>query len=150
MKRLILFAPLAVFVLLGAYFAVGLKRDPSRIPSVLIDKPLPAIDLPAIDGLENGFSSDDIKGEVAFIPPAEGDNPGALAPALNEFPSLAGNRTKSRTLPTSATITARAGTGFTKADETQAKRKSSALAANVAPIRKRSFFRTRATVTPQR
>ena len=90
------------------------------------------------------------EGEVAFIPPAEGDNPGALAPALNEFPSLTANRTKSRTLPTSSTITARAGTGFTKAGEPQSKRKSPALASNVAPIRKRSFFQTRATVTPQR
>jgi len=67
MKRLILLAPLAIFILLGAYFAIGLQRDPSRIPSVLIDKPLPAIDLPAIEGFEKGFSSDDIKGEVAFI-----------------------------------------------------------------------------------
>ena len=90
------------------------------------------------------------EGEVAFIPPAEGDNPGALAPALNEFPSLSANRTKSRTVPTSATITARAGTGFSKADEKEVKRKSRALAGNVTPVRKRSFFRTRATVTPKR
>ncbi|WP_193213829.1 filamentous hemagglutinin N-terminal domain-containing protein [Luteolibacter marinus] len=90
------------------------------------------------------------QGEVAFIPPAEGDNPGALAPALNEFPSLAANRTTKRTVPTSAAITARAGTGFTKAEEQKAKRRSGALAENVAPIRKRSFFRTRATVTQKR
>lgn len=67
MKRLLLFAPLILFVILGAYFAVGLGRDPSRIPTVLIDKPLPAIDLAAIEGFDAGFSSDDIKGEVALI-----------------------------------------------------------------------------------
>lgn len=92
------------------------------------------------------------EGEVAFIPPAEGDNPGALSPALNEFPSLAGNKNKTgtRTVPTSSTITARAGTGFTKAEEEKAKRRPAALAQNVAPMRKRSFFRTRATVTSSR
>lgn len=91
------------------------------------------------------------EGEVAFIPPAEGDNPGTLSPALNEFPSLAENRkSSSRTVPTSSTITARAGTGFTRAEEEKAKRKPAALAQNVAPMRKRSFFRTRATVTTKR
>jgi filamentous hemagglutinin family protein len=88
------------------------------------------------------------EGEVAFIPPAEGDNPGTLAPALNEFPSLAENRKPARTIPSSSAITARAGTGFTRAEEEKAKRKPAALAGNVAPMRKRSFFRTRATVTP--
>lgn len=67
MKRLFLLAPLALFILLGGYFALGLQRDPSRIPSVLIDKPLPAIDLAAIDGFDQGFSSDDIAGKVALI-----------------------------------------------------------------------------------
>jgi cytochrome c biogenesis protein CcmG/thiol:disulfide interchange protein DsbE len=67
MKRLLLFAPLILFILLGGYFVVGLGRDPSRIPSVLIDRPLPSIELPAIEGFDAGFSSDDIKGEVALI-----------------------------------------------------------------------------------
>jgi hypothetical protein len=90
------------------------------------------------------------EGEVAFIPPAEGDNPGTLAPALNEFPSLAENRQPARTVPGSSAITARAGSGFTRAEEEKARRKPAALAENVAPMRKRSFFRTRATVTPSR
>lgn len=67
MKRLLLALPLVLFVALGGYFAVGLGRDPSHIPSVLIDKPLPAFDLPAIEGFDKGFSSDDIKGRVALI-----------------------------------------------------------------------------------
>lgn len=67
MKRLLLALPLVLFFVLGGYFAVGLTRDPSRIPSVLIDKPLPAFDLPAIEGFEKGFSSEDIKSRVALI-----------------------------------------------------------------------------------
>ncbi len=90
------------------------------------------------------------EGEVAFIPPAEGDNPGALSPALNEFPSLAENKKPKQTVPTSSAITARAGSGFTTAEEKKAKRKPAALAENVSPMRKRSFFRTRATVTTNR
>lgn len=67
MKRLILLAPLILFVVLGGYFAIGLTRDPARIPSVLIDRPLPEFDLPPIEGFEKGFASDDLRGEVALI-----------------------------------------------------------------------------------
>ncbi|OFX03859.1 MAG: thiol:disulfide interchange protein [Alphaproteobacteria bacterium RIFCSPHIGHO2_12_FULL_63_12] len=67
MKRLILLAPLTLFVVLGGYFAIGLTRDPARIPSVLIDRPLPEFDLPPIEGFEKGFASDDLRGEVALI-----------------------------------------------------------------------------------
>ncbi len=67
MKRLVLFAPLILFALLGVYFAIGLQRDPSRIPSVLIDRPLPAFDLPPIEGAEKGFASSDLEGRVALI-----------------------------------------------------------------------------------
>jgi len=67
MMRILLLAPLILFALLAAYFAAGLKRDPSLIPSALIDRPLPQFDLPPIEGFEDGFSSQDIKGEVALI-----------------------------------------------------------------------------------
>jgi hypothetical protein len=83
-------------------------------------------------------------GEVAFIPPAEGDNPGALSPAVNEFPALGSRRTPDRVRPTSGAITSRAGTGFSAAGE---ERRKPAPATRVTPVRKRSFFRTRATVS---
>lgn len=67
MKRLLLFAPLILFAALGVYFGKGLQRDPTRIPSVLIDKPLPVFDLPPIEGFEKGLSSEDLKGKVALI-----------------------------------------------------------------------------------
>lgn len=89
------------------------------------------------------------QGEVAFIPPAEGDNPAAGSPALNEFPSLAARKNAATTVPTSATITARAGNGFTRGADKDERKKSRALAEN-AVVRKRSFFRTRTTVTPRR
>ena len=67
MSRLFLYAPLAIFALLAAWFAIGLRHDPSRIPSVLIDKPLPEFSLPAIDGHDNALSSDDVVGKVALV-----------------------------------------------------------------------------------
>lgn len=38
-------APLAVFVLLVAGFAYSLTNDPRRLPSTLIDKPVPSFNL---------------------------------------------------------------------------------------------------------
>ena len=45
-KRLIFLAPVAFFGLLIAAFAVGLGRDPTKLPSTLIDKPLPVFEPP--------------------------------------------------------------------------------------------------------
>lgn len=67
MNRLLFAAPLALFLVLGAYFAIGLSRDPSRIPSVLIDRPLPEFDLPSIEGRAEGLASGDLAGEVALV-----------------------------------------------------------------------------------
>ena len=69
MNRFALLIPLGVFIIVGAVFAAGLWRDPSRIPSQLIDRPLPVFDLPPIEGFDEGLSSDHIigEGEVALI-----------------------------------------------------------------------------------
>ncbi|PQA86861.1 DsbE family thiol:disulfide interchange protein [Hyphococcus luteus] len=67
MRRIVFIFPILVFVVVGAFFAYGLTRDPSNIPSQLIDRPLPEFDLPAIQGLQDGLSTEDIKGEVALV-----------------------------------------------------------------------------------
>ncbi len=67
MKRIIFLAPLSLFLLVGLYFAVGLTRDPSRIPSTLIDRPVPVFDLAAPDGGRAGLSSRDLVGEVSIV-----------------------------------------------------------------------------------
>lgn len=67
MRKVVLFAPLIVFVIVGLFFAWGLTRDPSRIPSQLIDRPLPEFDLPAIQGFSEGLSSEDFKGQVTLL-----------------------------------------------------------------------------------
>lgn len=67
MRRIVFIFPILVFAVIGAFFAYGLTRDPSNIPSQLIDRPLPVFDLPGIEGLPEGLSTDDIKGEVALL-----------------------------------------------------------------------------------
>lgn len=67
MNRIFLFLPLILFVMVAVYFGAGLRNDPSRIPSVLIDRPLPEFSLPAIDGHDNALSTDVVTGKVAMI-----------------------------------------------------------------------------------
>jgi len=67
--RWTLYLPLGAFALLTMAFAVGLTRDPSKLPSALIDQPVPAFDLPAVDGMEvPGLSSSDLaSGEPVLL-----------------------------------------------------------------------------------
>ena len=68
MKRLAYLLPLAVFAVLIAYFLVGLGRDPSKIPSALIDKPLPEFSLPPIEGGPGkGLTSALFRGRVSVL-----------------------------------------------------------------------------------
>lgn len=70
MKRLILMmAPLFALGGLIWLFAANIDRDPNFIPSVLINKPAPETDLPAIEGqLEIlGFVKADLVGQVTLV-----------------------------------------------------------------------------------
>ena len=40
--------PIGLFVLIGMLLAYGLRLDPRKIPSPLVDKPLPAFSLPTL------------------------------------------------------------------------------------------------------
>lgn len=67
LKRLPYLVPLVVFLILAVYFFAGLGKDPSQVPSVLIDQPLPELALPAIGGRERGLVTDDLKGRVSLL-----------------------------------------------------------------------------------
>jgi cytochrome c biogenesis protein CcmG/thiol:disulfide interchange protein DsbE len=68
-------APVLLFAALAAVFALALTTgDPSRLPSALIGKPVPATQFPALQGLADagrpvpGFSSADLaKGTVSVV-----------------------------------------------------------------------------------
>lgn len=63
------FAPIAIFLILVGFFAVGLKLDPREVPSPLVGKPSPQFSAPILtDGKENGtFSNKDMLGQVWLL-----------------------------------------------------------------------------------
>jgi cytochrome c biogenesis protein CcmG/thiol:disulfide interchange protein DsbE len=69
LRSMRLLAPLVVFALLAGLFYFGLRSgDPTRLPSALIGRPAPGLDLPALEGL------------------TEGDKPVPAVPALRPQP----------------------------------------------------------------
>ena len=67
MKRFGFYMPIALFAGIVAYLAIGLTLDPNKLPSMLIDKPVPEFALPAIEGFDQGLSSSDLKGKVSLV-----------------------------------------------------------------------------------
>jgi cytochrome c biogenesis protein CcmG, thiol:disulfide interchange protein DsbE len=68
MRRLLYILPLVAFLAVAAWFAVGLTRDPNRIPSALIDQPMPSFTLPALADMGvPGLATVDIRGKVALV-----------------------------------------------------------------------------------
>jgi cytochrome c biogenesis protein CcmG/thiol:disulfide interchange protein DsbE len=67
MKRLAFLAPILVLGILAIWFTLGLQRDPSRIPSVLINQPVPEFSLAALEGFGRGFSNKDLMGKVTLV-----------------------------------------------------------------------------------
>jgi cytochrome c biogenesis protein CcmG/thiol:disulfide interchange protein DsbE len=65
--RLTYLAPVAVFVVVAGFFAYGLTLDPSKIPSVMIGKPVPEFTLAPVEGRTLGLSASDLKGEVSLV-----------------------------------------------------------------------------------
>lgn len=59
--------PLGVFVALGVLFAVGLQRDPSLIPSPLLDQPLPEFSLPSLEAPERTVTQEALAGRPALL-----------------------------------------------------------------------------------
>ncbi|MDJ0949240.1 MAG: DsbE family thiol:disulfide interchange protein [Alphaproteobacteria bacterium] len=60
--RIVLYAlPLAGFIALAVWLAMGLGMDPRNVPSALIDKPAPDFTLPGLDGAGEGFGTADLR-----------------------------------------------------------------------------------------
>ncbi|MFW5834783.1 MAG: DsbE family thiol:disulfide interchange protein [Pseudomonadota bacterium] len=68
MRRLLFVLPAVIVVGLAAIFWVGLGRDPNTLPSALIDRPLPPLDLPPVAGVDlPGWANDDLAGQVVLV-----------------------------------------------------------------------------------
>ncbi len=86
--RLRFIIPAVLFLFLGAGLVYALvaiqsgKKDPSAVPSALIDKPAPEFSLPAPEGFPQGLSTADFKGKVTILnvfaswcPPCHAEHP---------------------------------------------------------------------------
>ncbi len=70
MKRLSYTLPVLVFLALAGVFFYQLRwgSDPRDIPSVLIDKPVPELNLPGVPGRDDrGLKTRDITGQVSLV-----------------------------------------------------------------------------------
>jgi len=68
MKRVLLFAPLAIFVLLVIVLAAGFGLDdPHNLPSQLVGRPLPSFSLTELRSPERTITESDLIGEVAML-----------------------------------------------------------------------------------
>jgi cytochrome c biogenesis protein CcmG/thiol:disulfide interchange protein DsbE len=65
MKRFLL--PLAIFVVVVGFLAVGLTLNPREVPSPLVGKPAPAFTLPQLHEQDKVFSPADMTGQVWLL-----------------------------------------------------------------------------------
>jgi cytochrome c biogenesis protein CcmG/thiol:disulfide interchange protein DsbE len=71
-QRIFLFLPLLVFAVLAIFFWRGLSLDPNAMPSALLNKPVPAFELPVLPAPENPpgletANQDLFKGRVSLL-----------------------------------------------------------------------------------
>lgn len=59
--------PLGIFIVLVAFLGVGLTLDPRRVPSPLVDKPMPPFELPRLKVGDQLISDRDLKGRVSLF-----------------------------------------------------------------------------------
>jgi cytochrome c biogenesis protein CcmG/thiol:disulfide interchange protein DsbE len=65
MRRFLL--PLAIFIVLVGFLAVGLRLNPREVPSPLIGKPVPSFRLPQLQAPEQSISPEDLRGKVWLL-----------------------------------------------------------------------------------
>jgi cytochrome c biogenesis protein CcmG, thiol:disulfide interchange protein DsbE len=68
MRQLAYIIPIALFVVLTIFlFHSLIAPPPSELPSMLIDKPAPALSLPPLDANAQSFGPNDFKGHVTVL-----------------------------------------------------------------------------------
>jgi cytochrome c biogenesis protein CcmG/thiol:disulfide interchange protein DsbE len=67
MRRVIYLLPAAAFAALMGYFFVSLSRDPSALPSAMIDQEAPAFTLASVGDAKPGLATDQFAGQVVLI-----------------------------------------------------------------------------------
>ena len=68
MRRLAFIVPIVLFLMVAAALGLGLRRDPSILPSMLIDRPIPTFDLPGLTPEDTvGLASSDFTGKPVLL-----------------------------------------------------------------------------------
>ncbi|MBU2712522.1 DsbE family thiol:disulfide interchange protein [Zooshikella harenae] len=67
MKRLKLFIPLLVFLLLAGFLYQALYQNPRTLPSALLNKPFPVFSLPGLGENQKTLDASLLKGEVTLV-----------------------------------------------------------------------------------
>lgn len=62
-----LFVPLLVFLVLAIVLYQGLGRDPTAVPSALIDRPVPTFSLPSLDDSQRMIDQNLFRGRVSLL-----------------------------------------------------------------------------------
>lgn len=66
-SKLIVLLPVVVFAIVGSVFLWGLQYADDRLPSPLVGRSVPEFSLPPINGMKNGLSSANLRGEVSIV-----------------------------------------------------------------------------------
>lgn len=67
MKKALRFWPLAILIILLAVFFLGLQKDPRKLPSNLIGKPMPAFNLPDLHDANRSITPNQYQGKVWLL-----------------------------------------------------------------------------------
>ena len=67
MKALKYIVPLGIFAVLVVFLAIGLTKDPRKVPSPFIGKPAPAFTLAKLQQPAESFSPQEMKGQVWLL-----------------------------------------------------------------------------------
>ena len=66
-SRLVALLPVTITLIMGALFFWSLNNSDDRLPSALLDEPIPEFSLPPIEGRKDGLSSADLRGVVSLV-----------------------------------------------------------------------------------
>lgn len=66
-QRALLFIPLVVFAVLAVFFWRGLSLDPNKMPSALLDKPVPPFSLPRLQNPAELRTQSLLQGKVSLL-----------------------------------------------------------------------------------
>lgn len=67
MKRLVYLLPLAVLLVVAAFFFVGFNRDPKLVPSPMIGKPAPTFSVPGLRDADGAVANARFEGKVTLV-----------------------------------------------------------------------------------